>query len=681
MSNPLSPYNLALQRHQAGKLAEAEQLYRQALAPTPDHSDANNGLGVLLMSTNRCEQAIAHFQQAIASRPEFAAAHANLAIAFSAIGRLDEAVAACRRAIELNPNYAEAHGILGNALRKLGRHEESIAAGRAALALQPKRVEMHLNLGGALEAAGQIKEAFECYKRAVAMDANSPDAQFGLANLLHAAGKSNESIAFYRRAISLRPNSAEMHCNLGIALQAILQIDDSVACFERAVELGPNLAKAHYNLAKALQETGYFHRAIAAYDRAMELDPINIPADSNRVYASHFDPDADGPSMLREHVRWNQRHAAPLAALIRPHENDRSPDRPLRIGYVSPHFRDHVVGFNMLPLLSRHDRGQFEVYCYYNFREHDPFTKRFQDCATGWRDIMGMDDERCADLIRTDRIDVLLDLTLHMGYSRLLVFARKPAPVQVTFAGYPGGTGLTAMDWRLTDPYLDPPGQTDGYYVEKSYRLPDSFWCYDPSLQPDVALSKQNAGDNFTFGCLNYFGKINEGVLEVWKRILDAVPGSRLLLLAGNGSQRDRVSKRLDNRVDSLSTLPRKDYLDTYNRIDISLDPFPYGGHTTALDSFWMGVPVVTLVGRTSVGRAGWSHLNNLGMTEYAAQTTDQYVKLAIELAHDRPRLAELRRTLRQRMLASPLTDAARFTRNVETAYRTMWKQWCQKKD
>ncbi len=314
---------------------------------------------------------------------------------------------------------------------------------------------------------------------------------------------------------------------------------------------------------------------------------------------------------------------------------------------------------------------------------HDDLTDRFRVHADVWRDTAALSDEQLASQVREDGIDILVNLTLHMARNRLLVFARKPAPVQVTFAGYPGTTGLDAIDYRITDRHLDPPGLFDHCYSEKSIRLPDSFWCYDP-LESDAAVNALPAAANgrVTFGCLNNFCKVNPLVFKLWARVLKAVEPSRLLILADEGSHRRRTLDLLakegvpSERMEFVAHQPRPRYLTYYHGIDIGLDTVPYNGHTTSLDSFWMGVPVVTLVGQTVVGRAGFSQLMNLGLPELIAASPEQYVRIAAELAGDLPRLADLRATLRQRMGASPLMDAPRFARNVEAAYQAMWRRF-----
>jgi predicted O-linked N-acetylglucosamine transferase (SPINDLY family) len=345
-----------------------------------------------------------------------------------------------------------------------------------------------------------------------------------------------------------------------------------------------------------------------------------------------------------------------------------------------------VVGRNLLPLLRHHDRERFEITCYSQAVSPDAMTLQFQHAADRWRDIAGLTDEQAADLVRRDSIDILVDLALHTAGNRLLVLARKPAPVQVTFAGYPGSTGLGAIDYRLSDPYLDPVGRDESIYSERTIRLPDSFWCYDPLEFADIQVNSLPSlrSGVVTFGCLNNFCKVNDDVLALWATVLRQVQTSRLLIMAPVGGPRDRTLQRLAGegvdagRVEFVALQPRGKYLETYHRIDVGVDTFPYNGHTTSLDSLWMGVPVVTLVGNTVAGRAGFSQLSNLGLQELAGHTPEDYVRIAVELARDLPRLAHLRSTLRSRMEQSPLMDAARFARNIEAAYRRTWRTWCE---
>jgi predicted O-linked N-acetylglucosamine transferase (SPINDLY family) len=496
-------------------------------------------------------------------------------------------------------------------------------------------------------------------------------------------GQTDEAIACCRQAIRLKPDLAQAYNNLGNAVKDLGRLDEAIGLYRQAIRLTPGYPAAHNNLGNALKDIGQLDQAIAVYRQTIRLQPDDAAAHSNRVFTLHFHPGYDGMMIHEELDRWNQQHAEPLRKFIRPHTNSRDADRRLRIGYLSPDFCEHVVGRNLLPLLREHDHRQMEIFCYANVVRADSFTEQFSRYADVWRSIVGLSDSQATDLIRQDRIDILVDLTLHMANNRLAVFAYKPAPVQATFAGYPGSTGLNTIDYRLTDPHLDPPGLNDQFYSETSIRLPDTFWCYEPLVTALAvnALPAQTSG-HVTFGCLNNFCKVNEPVLRLWARVLKAVPRSRLMLLCPEGSHRQPLLDMLQreginpDRVELIAYRPRLQYLELYHRIDVGLDTFPYNGHTTSLDSYWMGVPVITLVGQTVVGRAGLSQLTNLGLTELIAQTPEQYVQIATDLASDLPRMAEMRRTLRARMQTSPLMDAPRFARNIEAAYRQMWRNW-----
>ncbi len=507
-----------------------------------------------------------------------------------------------------------------------------------------------------------------------------------LGNVFKDRGELDEAAACYQRALQLRPGYALAHYNLGLVCQDRGNLDEAVACYRQALRHDPAYAEVHNNLGNALKDQGDLDEAVASFRRAVELKPDVPTAHSNLLYTLLFCPGYDARAIFEEHRLWSRRFAEPLGRVIPPHSNDGSSRRRLRIGYVSPDFCDHAQSFFTVPLLSAHDHENFEIYCYADVARPDEITARLRSLAGVWRNITGFTDEQVSRLVRQDRIDILVNLTMHMAGNRLLVFARKPAPVQVSWLAYPGTTGLSTVDYRLTDPYIDPPGLHDQYYSEESIRLPDAFWCYDP-LAGEPAKSALPAVDNgfITFGCLNNFCKVNDSVLKLWAQVLKAVESSRLLLLAPVGSVRPRTWDLLEregvqrDRVTFVARQPRPRYLELYHRIDIGLDTFPYNGHTTSLDAFWMGVPVVTFVGTTPVARAGLSLLTNLGLPELVAETPDQFVSIAAALAGDVPRLCELRATLRQRLQASPLMDAPRFARMVEAAYCEVWRRWCKK--
>jgi predicted O-linked N-acetylglucosamine transferase (SPINDLY family) len=711
--------SVAVAHHQSGRLAEAEIIYRRVLAQNPSHPGALHLLGMVALQAGQVEQAAELIRRAIQVSPEFAEAHGTLGVVLKRQGKLPDAVASFRRAIELNPGNADVFNNMGNALDELGELDEAITAFQRAIELRPDNAaafsnlgstlskqkkfadavgaftqavklnpnvaKLHMNLGNALRDSGQSEAAMAAYRQAIAMEGDLVEAYGNLAALLNEKREFDRAMDVCRRAIAVRPTCAEAHLNLANALVGNRQLDEAESAYRQAIAIRTGFATAHGNLGVVLKEKGMLDAALAAYRRGMEIDPTDIAIHTNFLYALHFHPAYDAASMAQEHRRWNTVHAEPLRKFASPHANDRNPDRPLRIGYVSPDFRDHVVGRNLVPLFENRDRGQFHSTCYFQSREPDDMTGLFQRLADAWRDVARLDDDELVRQIRADRIDILVDLTLHMSGNRLLAMARKPAPVQATFAGYPGSTGLAAIDYRISDPYLDPPGMDESVYSEKTIRLPASFWCYDPLENRDVAVNALPAlqAGVVTFGCLNNFCKINDGVLDVWATVMRRVADSRLMILAPPGTHRQRTLERLSRdgidpgRVEFVSFLPRRAYLELYHRIDIGLDTFPYTGHTTSLDALWMGTPVVTLVGKTAVGRAGWCQLSNLGLTDLAGGTPERFVSIAVELAGDLPRVAAVRAGLRSRMERSPLMDAEKFARTIEAVYREIWQRWC----
>jgi predicted O-linked N-acetylglucosamine transferase (SPINDLY family) len=642
---------LAIQHHKAGRLQAAELMYRQILAVEPDQVDALHLIGVVAFQAGQHDAAAKCIRRAIELNGAEASFHYSLGNVFKTQHQLDDAIRYYCQALELKPGFAEAHNGLGDTFREKGDLDQAVAELRRAVELKPDFPEAHFNLGLSLLTQRQPEEA----------------------------------IAAYRQALQLRPDFVEAYNNLGNVWQALGNLEEAVTAYLRAAELRPDLPESYNNLGSVFHRQGKLDEAIAAFRRAIELKPNLAAAHSNLLYTLHFCPGHDAATIYGEHRNWNRQHAEPLAEFIRPHLNNANPNRRLRIGYVSANFRFHAGAFFLAPLFSAHSHQQFEIFCYSDIVWQDAITAKLRSYSDVWRNTARLSDERLVELIRTDQIDILVDLTMHMADGRPLLFARKPAPIQVCWLAYQGTTGMSTIDYRLTDSHLDPPGVFDHYYSEESIRLPDSFWCYDPlTNEPAVNPLPAVRKGYVTFGCLNNFCKVTDDVLRLWARVLRAVDRSRLILLAGEGSHRKRAIQFLERdgisreRITFHSFLPRSDYLRLYHEIDIGLDSFPYNGQTTTLDAVWMGVPVVTIIGQaTSVARAGASVLRNLGTPELIAESPDQFVSIAVNLADDSRRLAELRISLRQRLEKSPLMDAPRFAANVESAYRSMWHRWC----
>ena len=667
-----------------GRQEEAMKAYRRVIQIRPDYVDALNNLGNALHLLGKADEAVEVYGRALELRPDLAATHNNLGIALQRIGRMEEAIASFRRSIELQREFAGAYNNLGCALTDSRQLDEAVEVLRRAVELRPEFAEAWYNLGNALKKRGEYSEAIAAYRQAIGIRADYADAHINLGNALQGIRQYAEAAESYRRALEIRPKDVEAYNNLGSVLRTMGKADDALTAFRAVLFLRPNFNIAHCNLGNVLKDIGKLDEAIACYRRAVELEPNDLISCGNLAYSANYSSEYDAAGILRENLRWNALYAAKLGQNVAPHTNDRDPDRRLRIGYVGADFRDHCQSFFTIPLLANHDHANFEVFCYSNVSRPDAITERTKQYADVWRSVFGATDAEMSEQIRADSIDILIDLTMHMSNGRLLAFARRPAPVQATYLAYPGTTGLKAIDYRLTDPFLDPPGDSDLNYAEKSIRLPETFWCYDPLRDgPAPGALPAMGARRITFGCLNNLCKVNRLTVELWARVLKAVDDSRLILLSPAGAHRDVMLDEFRGlgvhagRIEFVEYQPREKYLEVYQRIDIGLDTMPYNGHTTTLDSLWMGVPVLTRVGRTAVGRGGWSQLSNLGLPELAAWRDDDFVKLAAQWAGDFSGLAELRATLRGRMENSPLMNAPRFAKNVEAAYRVMWKAWC----
>ena len=716
----------AVRHHQEGDLAGARLLYGRVLEQDPLQPDALHLLGVALAQAGDLAAAEHSIRQAIAQRDGVAGYWNHLGQVLRSAGRFEAAIAAYRRGSELPGGFIEGSGGLGVLLREHGRAGEAVGCFERALAAAPAgpiRQQLLNDLGAALGMTGRPAEAAEAFAAILAADPTHVQAQQNLGVALVQAGRLDEGIAACRRAIGMREDLFEAHMTVGIGLGKQGQLDAAVASGERAVQLQPSNPKGHLNLAQLYGKRGDVARALAAcerlvaaeptmgtaaaalaglyldvgrhaessaaFDRAVGLAPADAAVASGRIFAGHFYPDRPPAVLAAQQRAFDEAFGRPWSVAAAPHVNDRSPDRPLRVGYLSPNFNDHVLASLMLQLFTHHDPAAVEMWLYSDVARPVPTTARFAALATRFQTTVGLSDDRVAALVRGDRIDVLVDLTMHMADNRLGVFARRAAPVQVTWC-YPGSTGLSAIDYRISDPHLDPPGRFDDAYAERTVRLPDTFFCYDPMVDlpvaapPHAAASPSHAAAGFvTFGCLNNFCKVNDAVLDLWGRVMAAAPGSRLMLLSPEGDHRCRVEGELArhgvaaDRVEHVGRRSRDDYLRLYDRIDLCLDTFPYNGHTTSLDGYHMGVPVVTLVGPTVVGRVGLSQLANLGLTDLVADDEGAFVRTAVGLAQRPDRLAALRATLRARLRASPLMDGRRFARHMEAAYRQMWQTWC----
>jgi predicted O-linked N-acetylglucosamine transferase (SPINDLY family) len=671
---------LALQYHQAGQLEQAEQFYRQILQTDPNHADAWHLLGEIAIRRAQNDVAIEYISYAIRLNEWFPHFHNNLGVAYDACGRLEEAIASYHRALQLQPDYAEAQNNLGIVLKKQGKIAEAMACYQHALRLKPDYPEALNNLGIAFQERGKLDDAVACYHHALHLRPNYCQALSNLGNALLGQGKWPEAVASYQQALYFQPDDANAYYNLGYAYRQPGMLDEAEVNFRQAIRYQPDFAAAHNNLGVVLQDQGKLEEALASFQRACSLVPNDPGAHSNYLLCLNYIPGADPDLVFTEHCRCSRLYEQPTSPSP-PAITPRAHGTPLRIGYVSPDLRWHVLAWFLEPILRHHDPKNVHITAYAEVPVPDETTARLHSLCHDWRRTCGLTDAQVADVVRADGIDILVDLAGHTAGNRLGVFARKPAPIQVTYLGYATTTGLPCIDYRLTDSIADPPGEPVRH-TEELLRLPCGFCCYLPHPEaPAVTPPPSLRAGQITFGSMHSLAKLNGTVLDLWCEILKAVPSARLLIIRHTlrGRTKEYLSQQFaargisEERVEFRHTAgPGRTHLDLYSEIDLSLDTFPWSGHGTACESLWMGVPVLTLRGRAHAGRMVASVLHQLGMNDLIAESSAQYREKAVELPRDLGRLADWRSRLRGIMEASPLCDGKAFTRNLEEVYRSM---------
>jgi predicted O-linked N-acetylglucosamine transferase (SPINDLY family) len=665
-----------------GQFDEAVELISESLRVNPDNVSAINNLASVLKDQGRYPEAIDFYEAAIAAAPAEAYIRSNLGNALRDMGRLEEAAACHRQALEIEPESYAALSNLGSVLDAQGDTREATACFRRALKLNPDSYETHVNLGVTLKREGRLAEAEESLRRALDLQPRSDAALANLGSLMLQQGRTAEAFVTLELALTVNPRSVVALINMGNVLKDLGRFDAARECLEKAVQLAPKSHLAHNNLGTVLNELGRAAEAAACFRRALELNPDYHWAHSNLLFTLQYLPGVDRDALFAEHCRYDEKYARRFLADAAPHRNSRDPERRIRIGYVSGDLREHSVAFFIEPVLAGHDRQQFEVFCYANQVGHDAVTQRLRSHVEHWREVASLDDDALADRIRRDGIDILVDLSGHTARHRLLTFARKPAPVQVTMVGYMHTTGLRAMDYRISDPRLDPPGETERFHTEELIRLEAGAATFrPPAACPEVNALPALTNGHVTFGAFNNPAKITAETIAAWAEILRALPESRLLAVgrSGNAIKPQLEAHGIDGaRVETFERQPLLDYLALHHRCDLLLDSFPYNGGTTSLFAIWMGVPLTTLDGGTSTSRAGGALLRPLGLHAFVASDRADYVRRAIAAASDLPHLAALRPTLRAR-LAPHLGDGTAFTTQLEAAFRDVWRRWCGK--
>ncbi len=742
--------NLGNALESIGNIEEAKSAFLKAIALKPNLGVAHFHLGQILHNQENWQEAEKYYRQTLKLNPQFVMAYNNLGNVLGAQGKIQEAISQYQQSIKLQPDYAEAHYNLGNALREQKNYEPAKTSYQLAINYQPDLVPAYFNLGITLEALEQLPEAEEAFKQALVQEPKLSEAHMHLAKLakerkdlateekhlrmalnlrkndgiahtllinLVAQGKSQEAISLVEEKIAQFPEDAESFYNLGTLYNQLGQYEKALTYLHKALELDPKLTMAYQNLAFAYSQQSQFTEVIRAQQKAIEVDPkmvvphLNLgysyynqghilkaidcfretlrldpnfhPGHSGLLHTLNFDPNSTPEAIAQAHTEWGKQYSIP----VKQYPNPREPQRPLKIGYVSPDFRQHSVSYFLKPILEHHSPEQFTVFAYANVVKPDEVTERLRAIVPHWRDISQENDAAVCEQILHDEIDILIDLAGHTGNNRLPVFAQKPAPIQISYLKYPNTTGLAAMNYRLTDSWADSPG-TEQYYTEELIRLPQCFLSYQPPKDaPPVIELPALTHSGITLGSFKALVTLTPEVIAMWSKILLALPNSRILLQSPFFDDRTICKPYLfqfaqhginQQRICLLGGRKNpRERLEFYSNIDICLDTSPYNDILSSCEALWMGVPVISLIGKTHGSRVGYSLLNGVGLPELATNSWQEYIDKAIALASDLDGLAQMRSTLRQKMASSILCDGETFTRNLEATYRALWEQEC----
>lgn len=606
-------------------------------------------------------------------------------------GALDEAVAAYLSITIARPDYPLAHFKLGTVYERQGKKDQAEACYRRALNLAANYAQAANNLALLLAGRGEVGEAEGLYRQALAESVDYYEAHLNLADLLIATGRPTEALYYSQRALSLQPDSALAKQQLGGSLIDYGRITEAMDLLNQSLSLTQNKAATWANLGRCHMLRGNMEASEECCRKALDIDPSLLPTWHNLLLASNYSQ-KDRAEVFQLHQSFGEYMASRAKASRHiTYDNPINPDRRLRIGFLSSDLRRHSVSHFIEGPLRHLDPARFEAWAYYGYQTEDYRSQELKPLFHRWKNIFRVKAEEVAEQIRLDRIDILVDLSGHTGGNRLDVLALKPAPIQVSWIGYPNTTGLQTMDYRIVDALTDPPGDADNFYSETLLRLPQSFLCYTPPKEaPELAPPPCLKSGKVTFGSFNTRTKVGKSTLGLWKAVLDAVPGSDLVIKSVGGlrdqEEREDFLLQLEtagihrNRISLYSVASSLvEHLEQYSGIDICLDTFPYHGTTTTCEALWMGVPVVSLVGDRHASRVGLSLLSNANLVDLIAKDAADFVRISSELAADKDRLTSLRTGMRDRLAGSPLLNAIAAARNLESGFQDIWKRWCEK--
>ncbi|CAL9174116.1 unnamed protein product [Musa hybrid cultivar] len=683
----------------AGNTDEGIQKYFDALKVDGHYAPAYYNLGVVYSEMMQYDLALGCYEKAVVERPLYAEAYCNMGVIYKNRGDLEAAIACYERCLTVSPNFEIAKNNMAIALTDLGTKvklegdiNQGVAYYKKALYYNWHYADAMYNLGVAYGEMLKFDMAIVFYELALHFNPHCAEACNNLGVIYKDRDNLDKAVECYQMALSIKPNFSQSLNNLGVVFTVQGKMDAAASMIEKAIIANPTYAEAYNNLGWVLyRDVGNISLAIEAYERCLQIDPDSRNAGQNRLLAMNYIDEGLDDRLFEAHREWGRRFMN-LYPQYTSWDNPKDMERPLVVGYVSPDYFTHSVSYFIEAPLSHHNYANYKVVVYSAVVKADAKTLKFKDRVLKkgglWRDIYGVDERKVASMVRDDKIDILVELTGHTANNKLGMMACRPAPVQVTWIGYPNTTGLPTIDYRMTDGLVDPPN-TRQKNVEELVRLPECFLCYTPSPEAGPVSPTPALSNGFiTFGSFNNLAKITPNVLRVWATILCAVPNSRLVVKCKPfccDSVRQRFLSTLEQmgleslRVDLLPLiLFNHDHMQAYSLMDISLDTFPYAGTTTTCESLYMGVPCVTMAGSVHAHNVGVSLLTKVGLGRLVAKTEEEYVKLALQLASDVSALGELRMTLRELMSKSPVCDGAKFTLGLESTYRNMWHRYCR---
>lgn len=678
--------DIAANHHNANRLAEAENIYRKVLEKSPNQAVALHHLGLILHQKGESKRGITFIEKALSIKPDYEYAFNNIGKIYLDLGNWDIAAINLKKAIKYKPDFDMAHNNYANAMLSMGRINEAITGYQKTLSLNPRYAEAAFNLGSAYKRLGNIQKAISSYERAIAINPKYAEAYNNLGNIFSDIYEYDAALDNLNEAIKLKSDFAYAHNNLGNVYKDLNRFSEAIECFNKSININKDFAEAYNNLGNVLKDLGKYNEAIEHYNKAIKIRAGYTEARSNILFVLNF-LTVESQKIVAEAKNYGELVTS-LTRETREWEKPVKSPSELKIGFVSGDLNNHPVGHfieNLIVTIAKNEHSKLKLIAYYNQLYTDNVTERLKKSFCKWHSVYSLSDQELAALVRKDGINILIDLSGHSAKNRLPVFAWKPAPIQASWLGYFATTGVSEIDYFIADKWTAPKSE-EQHFTEEIWRLPETYWCFtQPAENTSIVALPALKNKFITFGCFNDLSKINSSIISLWSRIMHEVPNSKLFLKNKQSSDlkiRENTLSRFSkhgicaDRIIMEGYTPRAEYLESYNRVDISLDPFPYPGGTTTIEGLWMGVPIITKKGNSFLSHAGETIANNAGLQNWIAKSDDDYVEKAIINSSDFDQLNKLRLNLRSQVISSPLFDSKRFSKVFEEAVWGMWNKW-----